>query len=499
MPSDSPTSPECEKCVLATLLASDGEQAGITLAALAHACPGSLHEYFVAEKSHQYVALGLQASLRNECKPSIEGIASYLSTLHHHAANDIIAGRPTKPAKVPIAEESAFTAIGGWPTLTGFLTHLGAISRHDRAIFDTLRNLRDRRVAIDELRAAAVKIKQPDGRSGPAEILAGLAQKLGGLARGGGTDLDSGEALHRALIEGDRRREAGDSTDLIWGLPCLDQSIPLRRGSLVVIAAAPGGGKTSLALTATGATADASPVAFASLEMQATELAAIIAGHKLQVARAAILGEIPMAPGRREQVEELAAMWRAAGKLTIAEGVAGAGMSADQLCAWARHRKIIGGSLGLLVVDYLQLLKSTDARATEYQTISHATRALKLLALELNCCIIALSQLRREGRSAVRDRKTGEVQATTEPTCSDLRGSGSIEQDADAVILLHKQEDESQCTKKITAIIAKNRRGPLSRHDLIFNGLRQQFSEQPPTPPRPPMPAKISEEEDHFL
>ena len=120
--------------------------------------------------------------------------------------------------------------------------------------------------------------------------------------------------------------------------------------------------------------------------------------------------------------------------------------------------------LGLIVVDYLQLMEGRGGRYSDSRVneISEISRGLKALARELNVPVIALSQLSR----AVESR------SPQIPRLSDLRESGSIEQDADVVIFLYREDRENPETenKQIVQVhIAKHRNGPIGQADLFFN------------------------------
>jgi replicative DNA helicase len=128
----------------------------------------------------------------------------------------------------------------------------------------------------------------------------------------------------------------------------------------------------------------------------------------------------------------------------------------------AKHR------LGLVVIDYLQLIRGTDSRAPREQQIADISRGVKGMAKELNVPVVVLSQLNRESEKENRD-----------PRLSDLRESGSIEQDADVVLLLHrpKKRDDDEAldegglpgeVEHIKLIIAKQRNGPVGEVDLTF-------------------------------
>lgn len=123
--------------------------------------------------------------------------------------------------------------------------------------------------------------------------------------------------------------------------------------------------------------------------------------------------------------------------------------------------------LDFIIIDYLQLLNvTTDGKKlSRYEEVTHLSRALKLLAMELHVPILALSQMSRAvDQRGKKDRR---------PLLSDLRESGSIEQDADLVLFLHNENEEDEIglpTKEIKLIIAKNRQGSVGDVDLLYRG-----------------------------
>lgn len=122
-----------------------------------------------------------------------------------------------------------------------------------------------------------------------------------------------------------------------------------------------------------------------------------------------------------------------------------------------------GGKLDLIVVDHLQLMQSAKKAESRQQEVTEISRNLKMIAKELECPVIALSQLSRQ----IAQRKGGK------PVLSDLRESGAIEQDADLVIFLHKPDADSGNRPAIQStdiIIAKNRNGMCTEFPLIFKG-----------------------------
>ena len=134
----------------------------------------------------------------------------------------------------------------------------------------------------------------------------------------------------------------------------------------------------------------------------------------------------------------------------------------NQLRAKARRIWARNENMGLIVVDYLQLLTGTDPKIPREQQISEISRGLKTLAKELNVPVIVLSQLNRDSEKEKR-----------QPKLSDLRESGSIEQDADVVLLLARPKDagdeHSVALDSADLIIAKQRNGPVGDIKLTFH------------------------------
>jgi replicative DNA helicase len=150
------------------------------------------------------------------------------------------------------------------------------------------------------------------------------------------------------------------------------------------------------------------------------------------------------------------------------------GRSISQISALSRRMKR-QHNLGLVIIDYLQLIEPEDRRAPREQQVAQITRRLKFLAKELHIPVIALAQLNR----GVETRKEGDKR----PRLADLRESGSIEQDADLVMLLHRPEvymvpgDPEFDQKKGLAeiIVAKNRSGPVGIVNLTWRSEFMRF------------------------
>ena len=259
-------------------------------------------------------------------------------------------------------------------------------------------------------------------------------------------------------------------TGVPTGLIDLDQmTAGLQPGDLIIVAGRPSMGKTALALNfAEHVAMDIGmPVAIFSMEMSGMQLAARVLGsiarvdqHKMRTAR---LSD-----------EEWQRLSHAMGRLHeapvfIDETPA---LNALELRARARRLKRQCGKLGLLMVDYLQLMSASthgENRATE---ISEISRSLKALAKELDVPVIALSQLSR----AVEQRND------RRPMMSDLRESGAIEQDADVILFIYRDEvyfpDKEEAKGRAEVIIGKQRNGPIGRVELTFLGQYTRFESQ---------------------
>ena len=234
----------------------------------------------------------------------------------------------------------------------------------------------------------------------------------------------------------------------------------LRPGALYVLGARPGVGKTVVGLNLATAAASSCLVGYASLEMSEEELRKRVIASEASVHLGGLL-DSNLRDSDWGLISEAEDRIRAL-RLAVLDNAE----SLSRVVSWARTLYRLGG-LGLLVVDYLQLMRG-DGRAESRQVeVSEFSRTLKQLAMELQIPIVALSQLNRESAG----RKGGE------PRISDLRESGSLEQDADVVILLHR--DEERKPSQMQMIVAKNRHGRPGELRLDFEGRFARVTEMP--------------------
>ena len=258
------------------------------------------------------------------------------------------------------------------------------------------------------------------------------------------------------------------------GIVDLDEKLAgLQDGHLVILAARPSMGKTALALQIAEIVARASgaaaglPVLFFSLEQQAEELVMRL------LSRLADIDHDLLRRGRLgnadwERLRTKAADIRGL-PLQIDSTPA---LTASAVRTRADRAARAAGGLALVVVDYMQLMESTHGRRENRNVeLTEISRGLRAIAKDMSCPVIALSQLNRNLESRNNKR----------PRMSDLRESGAIEQDADVILFVHREEvyDPDNLEKRGLAelIIGKQRNGPLGTVTLSFDGAKMRFAD----------------------
>lgn len=261
-------------------------------------------------------------------------------------------------------------------------------------------------------------------------------------------------------------RNKGEILGIPTGYNDLDRKLlGMRPGQLVVLAARPGMGKTALALNmaVNAAKATKAPVAIFSLEMLAPELSQRMLSSEAKVDSTRIRSRQFLDTDLRnitKVIPELSA-------LPIFVNDSGS-TSLYDIKSQCRKIKAENG-LGVIVIDYIQLMKPTNPNISREQQISEMSRGLKELAKEMECPVIALSQLNRGVESRTDKR----------PMISDLRESGSIEQDADCVLLIYRDDYYNENSKEkgvAEVIVAKNRAGEQGTIKLAWTGSCLLFS-----------------------
>ncbi|MBK7858691.1 MAG: replicative DNA helicase [Archangiaceae bacterium] len=279
-------------------------------------------------------------------------------------------------------------------------------------------------------------------------------------------ELKSMTELMEGALELLEKMSASDSgiTGLSTGFVDLDNQLTgFHPGELIILAARPGIGKTSLAMNFAlhAAKAEGKSVGIFSLEMPSTQLILRLLATNARVDMKKLRGG-RLTQHDQEKLQEAAnELFNL--KLFIDDSGA---LSSFDLRAKARRLKAKEPSLGLIVIDYLQLMKQSGRVESRQLEVSEISRSLKQLSKELELPIVALSQLNRK----VEERKGGK------PMLSDLRESGAIEQDADVVMFIHREDSgeedgapqPARSVIPVELIIAKQRNGPVGSVDLMF-------------------------------
>ncbi len=306
---------------------------------------------------------------------------------------------------------------------------------------------------LDDAEAAIFEVTQRSQRGGPQKLKALLKQVFGALD--------------------ERFASPGGITGVPTGFRDLDQlTAGLQPTELTILAARPAMGKTSLALTIAQncSVGYGWPVLCFSLEMSSMQLAERLLCSEARVDSTAL---------RRGQLQrqDLTNMTVAADNLSKARMLIDDTPAISLREVRARARRFVSDKetfgdrpFGLIVIDYLQLMRGSQQgrQYSREQEISEISRGLKALAKELNCPVLALSQLNRSLESRPDKR----------PQLADLRESGAIEQDADLILFIYRDEVYNENTEDkgiAEVIVGKNRHGPTAKIKTLFEGRYTRF------------------------
>ena len=384
----------------------------------------------------------------------------------------------TRPADVVTVSESIEASED--KDKTGGAAYLGALAQNTPSALN--------------IRRYAELVRERSVQRRLAQVATGIAEDaLNPAGREVGQLLDEAESKIFQIAESGARRDQGlleikpvlarvfekidhlyhrDNPSDVTGVPTgyvdIDKMTSgLQQGDLIIIAARPSMGKTALALNIAEHVAvdNGLPVAIFSMEMSATQLAMRMLGSIARV------DQHKMRTGRLSD-KEWGDLSDAMGKLhetPIYIDESGA-LTALEVRARARRLKRQYSKLGLIVIDYIQLMSASSQGENRATEISEISRSLKAMAKELEVPVVALSQLNR----AVDQRPD------RRPVMSDLRESGAIEQDADVIMFIYREvvykpdlpEDQRAIAE---VIIGKQRNGPIGPVKLTFLGQHTRF------------------------
>ncbi|MBE7515845.1 MAG: replicative DNA helicase [Chloracidobacterium sp.] len=373
---------------------------------------------------------------------------------------------------IAIAEElkkdDPYEATGGVTSITNLSFGLP----HYSNILDHIKIVRDKSLLRELIRTCNSIIGDAAAESDDAEIILDHAeQAIFDLSESRTTQgfVSISDATERFLHRFNELRERDDPrriTGLATGFYGIDDMTSgLQRSDLIIVAARPSMGKTAFCLTLAQNCAIHSDavVAFFSLEMSTEQLAMRMLASEANVDLNRFRSG-SSSDGEISKIKDALARLLGA-KIHIDDT---AGLSVIQMRAKARRLAAEQKRLDLIIVDYLQLMSGGTRSESRQQEVSLISRELKALAKELNVPVIALSQLSR----------APEARKPPKPLLSDLRDSGSIEQDADIVAFIYREAyydatDENKYTAEV--IIAKQRNGPTGSVKLSFLGPSTRF------------------------
>lgn len=278
---------------------------------------------------------------------------------------------------------------------------------------------------------------------------------------------------HLQLLAGPNRK---DYLGIPTGFSYLDKVLAGLSGSdLIILAARPGMGKTSFALNiAMNVARQSVPVIIFSLEMNKDQLAGRILSAEAKVDSHLFRTGIEL----DSDWEDLIRTTEIVGPLPVHLDDTAAITIPEMKSKIRRlNRSLVATGqkkLGLVIIDYLQLMSSGKRNENRVQEISEITRNLKVMAKDLNVPVISLSQLSRSTEKGRADRR---------PMLSDLRDSGSIEQDADIVMFLYREAYYDKDNPEVDAmgaecIVAKNRHGETATVNMVWDGAHTRFYER---------------------
>ena len=410
--------------------------------------------------------LGAMLLSRDAIGPAVESCSAtdFYKPAHGHIFDAIVSlwsrGEPADPVTVAdeLARADLVEAIGGTATLISLQANTPATSNAGRYAHIVEEMALLRRLIQVAAEIAEMGYSVPEDVTSAVDkaeaLMFNIAQR-----RVADTMLPIRDLLSQSL---DRLESLYDRGESITGVPTgftdLDERLSgLQPNALLIIGARPAMGKTSFALNlVSNAALSGAPVLFFSLEMS-----------HLEITQRLLCAEARVDAGRLRNGRLHDTDWpkinHAIGKL----GEAPIYIDDNPNCtvmdvrAKARRLKASPGGLGLVVIDYLQLMSGRAGAESRQVEVSEMSRGLKILARELAVPVIALSQLSRSLENRTDKR----------PILADLRESGSLEQDADVVMFLYRDEiynQESPDKGTAEIIVAKHRNGPVGTTQLAF-------------------------------
>lgn len=346
-------------------------------------------------------------------------------------------------------EDSVLSEVGGFTALSdiaGAFTSMAGFEDNCKRLVDYHR----RRMIISACHAA---IGRACDSAAPAEVAEWLDGAMSDVRPDGDDDRVT-QAGPVAMDIIDSEPEVPDVGS--WAIPRLDKQVPLARNRNVVLAARPGVGKTSMAMQIARATARArnyapGAVAFAGVEVNARDMTHWLLAQSAGVSITEVV-ERTWEAEKRERAREAARKWGDAIVLNDSNVA-----TIDGIVSWAKaHKRRYGNNFHTLIVDHVHAMSGPEE---EYVRISGISQKLMLLRHDLDICVVALAQLNRDSAKGGKPRRPG---------LADLRGSGSLEQDASSVVFLHQDSTDGR-VRHGSILVSKNRYGPCGSAEATYN------------------------------
>lgn len=379
-------------------------------------------------------------------------------------------GEPCDPITIAAAlsERGALEKAGG-----GLYLHELARDVPSAASAGFYARIVQRKARLRHIREAATRVLQAveNAELDDVERLANEAQEVFYAAterRGSKPYVALGDALEQALERIETHASGGEAHGLSTGFRELDRLTGgLRGGQMIVVAGRPSLGKSTLGLDLARAAAitQTAPTVYFTLEMDTGSVTTRLLSAEANVPLTALDRGNLNHDQWRLLADAAARLARAplfiddTAQLTLA--------SLRSKCRKIKHQY----GLGLIVIDYLQLLESPRRPESRQAEVAELSRGLKLLAKELAAPVVAMSQLNRGV----------ETRADRRPLLADMRESGAIEQDADLVLFVHRDEayDRDLRPGEADLIVAKNRQGPTGTATVAFQSMYARFADMP--------------------
>lgn len=242
------------------------------------------------------------------------------------------------------------------------------------------------------------------------------------------------------------------------GIASIDELLTIKRGDMVVIGARPSAGKTSVGVQIALHIASEKPILFFSLEEPATQ----IADRYLTAMTGVPMRKAQEGRTTSEELDRLADAQASAQYCRLVVNDTPALRVSDMRAIAMRLQVIRGEEWGAIMIDHMIKVRPEDGKAQGHQRLTQVSQDIKTMARVMKVPVIVLTQLRRPQSE------------DTEPNMSDLRESGSIEEDADSVLLIHRPErDKSYSIAKF--LLKKQRTGPCGSLELMFDAERMRF------------------------